>query len=499
MTIKGQKTFKGGIRFFNFDGNPSDKIVSLSPPPKVIIPLRQGFSGEVKPLVRVGEEVRQGQVIGRDDENISTPVHASINGVVEEIKRMNYFKRDVLMAVIRANDSSMDMAKIEGAGGDWKRYSKEELERLLYLSGVTALDHEGIPTRYKSSIISPEEVEELIVHGVGSEPYNISSNLIWGGKNLFYILEGIRILKKVMPAAKVYLAINKFHRKVIEELNKLTVGEERLSVVTLEPKYPQGYDEVLIPTILKKKFPYGYSAANIGIVVLSVATILAVYKAAAEGIPLIKRTIALAGASFKENVHMEVAVGTTVEWILKARLKDEPSRIILNSVLTGPKLTDFSLPLDKTCRQLVAIPERKEREFLSFTRPGLRRHSYSHAFLSSVLKARRTLDTNLHGEERPCISCGFCEEICPVRIIPHLIMRLVERNMVDETMRKYAIFNCIECNLCTFVCPSKIPLARKITEAQEKLIMEGCDRAQCILPHFGMKGLEQYRGVRELK
>lgn len=494
--IKRVGTFNGGFKFFNFEGRPGDALVPLPAPPGVIIPLRQGFSGEVKPLVKIGESVRPGQVIGRDDENISTPVHSSISGVVEDIKRMNYFKRDVLMVVIRAVPESREVLKIEGAGGDWRKYSKEELERILYLSGVTSLDHEGIPTRHKTSIISADDVEELIIHGVGSEPYNISSAIMWGGKNLLNILDGIRILKKIMPQAKVYLAINKFNKKIIEELNKLTSHEEWLYIVPLEPKYPQGYDEVLVPTILKKKFPYGYSAANIGIVVLSLSTVLSTYRAVAEGIPLIKSTVALAGPSFRENVHIEIPSGVPVEEVLKGRLKEGRIRIVLNSLLTGPELNNFSLPLDKTCYQLIAIPEKREREFFSFTRPGLRRYSYSRAFLSSVIKAEKTADTNLHGEERPCISCSFCEEVCPVSIIPHLIVRFVDRNMVDETMTRYGIFNCIECNLCTFVCPSKIPLARKIKEGQDKLITQGCDRAQCILPYFDLKGLKEYRGVK---
>lgn len=497
--IKRVGTFQGGYRFFNFEGQPQDSVEILSTPPKVIIPLRQGFSGEVKPLVKIGDEVREGQIIGRDDENISSPVHASIDGVVEDIKRMNYFKRDVLMVVIRAGEQRKEILKIEGGGGDWRKYSGEVLEKILYLSGVTSLDHEGIPTRFKTSVIVPEDVEELIIHGVGSEPYNISPNLVWGGKNLLNILEGIKILKKVMPRAKVYLAINRSNKKVIEEVDKLTSQEDWFYIVPLEPKYPQGYDEVLIPTILKKSFPYGYSAANIGIVVLSLPTVLSVYKAVAEALPLTKRTIALCGPSFNENIHIDIPIGVPVGWVLKDRLKDNIVRIVLNSLLTGTRLNDFSLPLDKTCSTLVVIPEKKEREFLSFMRPGLRRYSYSRAFLSSVVRTSRSVDTNLHGEERPCISCSFCEEVCPVRIIPHLLMKLVDSNMVDESMTRYAIFNCIECKLCSFVCPSKLPLAQKIKEGQDKLILQGCERAQCILPYFDVKGIEEYRGIREIK
>ena len=47
---------------------------------------------------------------------------------------------------------------MEGHSSDWENLPVETIEELLYLSGVSSLDREGIPTRYRSSIIAPEEV-----------------------------------------------------------------------------------------------------------------------------------------------------------------------------------------------------------------------------------------------------------------------------------------------------------------------------------------------------
>lgn len=70
--------------------------------------------------------------------------------------------------------------------------------------------------------------------------------------------------------------------------------------------------------------------------------------------------------------------------------------------------------------------------------------------------------------------------------------------MIDETLMNYDIFNCIECGLCSFVCPSKIPLLQHLREGHIKLTLQGCDRNQCILPYFDLKGIEEYRGVTKL-
>jgi Na+-translocating ferredoxin:NAD+ oxidoreductase subunit C len=316
---------------------------------------------------------------------------------------------------------------------------------------------------------------------------------------LLNFVEGIKILKKIMPQAKMLLAFNKDKKNLIESIKKLTSSLDKFEIYPVVPKYPQGYDEVLVPTLLNKKFPYGYSAANIGIVVLNIQAVIKVFEAVAEGKPFIDRTIALCGPSFKENIHLTVRVGTPLEFIVKNRLKNIPSRIVLNSLLTGFELNDLSLPIDKTFTQIIAIPENKNREFLTFLRPGLRRDSHSNTFLAKLFpRIKKTVDTNKHGEERPCISCGFCEDICPVRIIPHLLSKYVTRGIIDETLMNYDIFNCIECGLCSFVCPSKIPLLQHMKEGHRKLIMQGCDRNQCILPYFNLKGIEEYRGVTKL-
>ena len=498
--MRKHKTFSGGYRFINFEGQPKDILEEIKVPLRVAIPLRQGFGGEGDCLVKAGEGVLAGQIIGHSEYGVSSPVHSSVNGVVEEVKRVNYFKRDCLMVSIKG-DGNPRYQKLPGAINNWESLASEEIEKILYLSGVTALDREGIPTRMRSSIILPKEAKSLIVHGVGSEPYNISPELLLKGKNILNLIEGIKILRKIMPNARVFLALSSHSRKILEEIEKLTSAYDWLELYPLEPKYPQGYDEMLVPTILKQKFPYGYSAANVGAVILNLQAVLLSYEAVVEGKPLIERTIALCGPAFKETLHIKARIGTPLREALEGRVKEGLSaRFVLNGLLTGFELKDLNLPIDKTYSQIIGLVENRERKFLSFLNPGLKSDSYSNTFMAKLSpRIQKTCDTNKHGEERPCISCNYCEEVCPVGIIPHLLVKYVQCNILDETLMNLRIFNCIECGLCSYVCPSKIPLAKQIREGQEKLTIQGCDRNQCILPYFdNLKGIEEYRGPKEL-
>src|SRR3989338_8290470 len=208
MERKPISTFEGGYKFKNYAGQPASAILEAKIPQRIVVPLKQGFGAEVKPLVKKGVAVFAGQIIARDDKSVSSPVHSSVNGIVEDIKKANYFKREVTMVTIRTTDFSKEALRLPGYSAEWWKLSNEKIEELIYLSGVSSLDKEGIPTRFKSSIISTDDVKHLIIHGIGSEPYNISLDLLLDGKRFLNFFEGIKILKRIMPQCRVYLAIN---------------------------------------------------------------------------------------------------------------------------------------------------------------------------------------------------------------------------------------------------------------------------------------------------
>lgn len=470
------KTFSGGFSFRGFEGRPRNEIIELQIPPKVLIPLKQGFGDETKPVVQPGEYIKAGQIIGISEDRISNPVHSSVNGVVETIGKITFFCNDINTVTIKP-DGTTDWKLLEQHSPDWTNLPVKVIEKLLYLSGAASSGKGGIPTGHKSSAVLPGEVENLIVHGTGSEPFNLSLSLLFQGGRLQDFIEGLKILKTVMPKASVHLALNKDEEKWIEEIHKLTDGINWIEIYSLTPKYPQGFDEMLIYSVLGKKPAYGFSATCTDVVILDIQAVLHVRDAVVEGKPVIERIVGLGGAGWKENIHLKVRVGTPVEYITAQFLKEEGIyRLVFDSLLTNKAVTDFSLPIARTISQLAAVPENTNREMLSFLRAGFDRYSFSKSFLSALAPdSGKICNTNIHGEERPCISCGYCEEACPAGIIPHLLDKYIVNNIIDEKLIDYGIFNCIECNLCSFVCPSKIHLAKHIMEGREKLTANVCE------------------------
>ncbi len=75
------------------------------------------------------------------------------------------------------------------------------------------------------------------------------------------------------------------------------------------------------------------------------------------------------------------------------------------------------------------------------------------------------MTTAVRGELRPCISCNFCEEVCPAGIMPYLIHKYLYRDLIEEA-EEARLDLCVRCGLCSFVCPSKIELRQQFIESK---------------------------------
>lgn len=453
-----KRTFKGGHIFGKIAGSPKPELCESSLPDKVIIPLQQGFGEEVLPIVKIGDKVGAGQIIGIDDNSLSSPIHATVSGTVEDIRAIKRLGQEI-GAVFIKSDGSNDLPNMDLPPIDPKNSSPDEVAKVLYLSGVASLGRVGFPTSYGTSPLQPGDVDSLIISAVYSEPFALSNQILLDGKiNKF--LDGVDFLRRSLPnRVEVYIGINERDREIIK-------NSEWLHVCPLKLKYPQDHDVILAQTILGRGVPYGGCISDLRAVVMDVQAALHAYEAVMEGRPVIERIVALGGSGLKESLFFKVRVGTPLGYIVESRMKNTENRCIYGGIITGAACDDFSMPIDRTASSIAVLEENKDREFLSFLRPGADRDSFSNTFLSSLFPIiDRNMHTNMNGEQRPCIYCNYCESVCPSGLRPYLLSKYVTHDMVEEA-DKHRILSCIDCGLCTYVCPSKLPLMEHIHEGK---------------------------------
>ena len=70
--------------------------------------------------------------------------------------------------------------------------------------------------------------------------------------------------------------------------------------------------------------------------------------------------------------------------------------------------------------------------------------------------------------DNPCINCGACVQLCPMRLRPNMLSRYAEFGLYDEC-RKEHIEICIECGMCGYICPACRPMQQYFRMAKHNL------------------------------
>jgi Na+-transporting NADH:ubiquinone oxidoreductase subunit A len=107
--------------------------------------------------------------------------------------------------------------------------------------------------------------------------------------------------------------------------------------------------------------------------------------------------------------------------------------------------------------QLSVVPEGREREFMGWLSPGVRRHSVLRIYLSALLGARELpMTTNTNGSPRAIVPVGAYEKVMPLDI---LATPLLKSLVVGDTLTASGL-GALELDeedlaLCSYVCPGK--------------------------------------------
>jgi len=99
--------------------------------------------------------------------------------------------------------------------------------------------------------------------------------------------------------------------------------------------------------------------------------------------------------------------------------------------------------------------------------------------------------TSSSDTEQPCIRCGECATVCPVRLHPQrLLLQLRDGHL--RAAENDGAMDCTECGRCDAVCPSRIPLLQRYREAKQ-MIRDAAQRRE-----VAMAARERYR-ARQLR
>ena len=395
----------------------------LPVPDEVMISMAQNIGAPCKPLVKKGDEVKVGQLIGDTDAFVSAPVHSSVSGTVTGIMNMRSANggNDQYVCIDTDKKQTMDESIAAPVITD-----KDSFIKAVRDSGLTGMGGASFPTHIKFNAKNLDEVDSFIVNGAECEPF-ITSDHRTMLEDTEYVLKGLQAAMKWLDIAHGYIGIESNKQNAIDKFNKLLKekGIDNISVITLLSRYPKGAERVLIYEVTGRTVNAGMLPADVGVIVSNVSSVAFLGHYLEDGIPFIQRRVTIDGDAVKEPKNVMALIGTPIRDLVDycGGYKAEPKKILFGGPMMGRATLSDSFTLLKNNNAILAFSDKW---------------------------------ANIP-EETECIRCGRCHEACPFNLLPTGFADAYKHH--DVAMLKMLKVNeCMECGSCSFVCPAHRPL-----------------------------------------
>lgn len=410
----------------------------LSAPQKVYLSLLQHAGDPCTPVVKKGDRVLRGQLVG-EPAGLGAPVHSPICGRVVAVEPYMHPSGQFVPTVIIENDGGDSFLPLDrsylGHADVPEEMDPAGIRRLAQEAGLVGMGGGLFPTHIKLTPRDDPHPDLLILNGCECEPYLTCDHRLMV-EETHVLLWGARAMRRALGVPQVVIAIEENKPGAIDLIRQMIHGLPGFSVRVLPTRYPQGAERTLIRTITGRQVPSRGLPADVGVVVHNVGTAAALGRALLNGEPLMERIVTVAGDAVRDPGNYWVAIGTPIGEVLReAGLQEELVRkVILGGPMMGMAASSLEIPLLKGCGGLLAFTE----------------------------------ESATWEEPLPCLRCGRCIEVCPQGLAPVRLTRLVAAGMLEEAVTQ-GLLDCVECGACTFSCPSRRPLIQYLRQGKAEL------------------------------
>ncbi|MBQ2528179.1 MAG: electron transport complex subunit RsxC, partial [Spirochaetales bacterium] len=346
--------------------------------------------------------------------------------------------------IVIENDGQYKAVEGIGVRQDLSSISNEQIVAKVKDAGIIGLGGAGFPTSVKLMPKNPAAIKYIIANGAECEPY-ITCNDQLMRTEAEGILEGLEIMLRLFPNAQGVVALEDNKPEAVEAMQDALIkrhAENRIKVLPLKTKYPQGGERSLIQVVAGVDFPVSKLPADVGCIVDNVGTIYAIGRAVAYNEPLFTHVLTVTGTAVKNPGNFIVHNGTSVAELVEAcgGIKDG---VTLKKALSGGPMMGFAMstldvPVVKTTNAVTLLAE------------------------DEVEKAQSQL-TN-------CLHCGRCTTVCPQGLLPQLMADAVHVGDLERYENKLYGLECISCGSCTYVCPAKRPLTQIFKQTKAEIM-----------------------------
>lgn len=421
---------RAGADLPHFKNTAEHQTVIMPPPATVTIPLKQHIGAECNCLVKTGDKVYVGTVIGDNENAMCCPVHSSVSGTVKEISAITTPAGDIKSVVIESDgkmtsDPSLTPPTVKTA---------DDIISAARSCGLVGLGGAGFPVHIKISAAIREDIDTLIINCAECEPY-ITADYRECMEAYDDIIEGLFLLKEIFNFKKIIIGVEDNKPKAIAKLYEIAADrrdeDDTVKLMKLKSRYPQGAEKMLVYSATKRKIPAGKLPADVGCIVMNITTVSTLYRYIKTGMPLVAKRVTVDGNGINTPQNVLAPIGTSVGDIIEfcGGCTDTANKILLGGPMMGTAVKATSSVITKNTNAVLCLADEKS---INIT---------------------------------PCIRCGRCAAACPMYLTPAAVESAVNRNDITA-INNLNVNMCLECGSCSYVCPANRPLTPAMRTAK---------------------------------
>lgn len=441
-TVKSQFKFKGGIHpDYNKELAKDKAIVAMPCPAELVISMSQHLGAPAKCLVKAGDYVVKGQLIGEKNGFISVPVHASASGLVKTVEPRLGAAGGTAPAVVLDTTApvpaDLPTPNYQLPALDWRSATREELLKRVEEAGICGMGGAGFPTAVKLNPPPNKRCEYLILNGAECEPY-LTADCRLMMERADRIRVGVEIMRKVLGGPAVRIAVEANKPEAIAALEKAFADiEGNVEIVVLPVLYPQGSEKHQIYATVGRVVPEPPALPiDVGCVVENVGTVAAIADAVEKGKILLSRVTTISGDAVAEPKNVEAPLGTKYADLVAfcGGAKEPPAKVLSGGTMMGFAVSTLAIGTTKTTSGLLLLSKQRVVQYTS----------------------------------QACINCGRCVRACPMNLNPAEISKAVEANDIKAAEDAH-VMTCIECGACSFECPAHRAITQHCRRAKASI------------------------------
>ena len=402
-------------------------------PKTVTIPLVQEREVYCKPVIKIGEEVKEGQIIASSDVSV---IHSPVPGTVKDLCSINCPDGKIEKALVIAMHGSFSYLGKKHVEEEWRKLSPATLERKLDDKGIVNIFSctKSVPVTEQIKTFIRKRTKTIVVRLYDEDVQRITDSLM----TQFYfdqVIEGAKILAKITEADGILFVMStkEIKARKLENDEKQKIYYMGIDV----KKYTNGFKHGIINAYnksMRKTCPLSVSRYDFFI---DSYTLYDIYNAVVYDLPVLSRHIHFTGNCIPASSFLNVRLGYSLRDVITqlGGFTKNLESLIINGRICGNSLNSLDIPVTKYVKSV---------EFLS---------------------KNYTTDSQVYS----CVKCGECRYKCPVNIAPDILYEYaLKKTDVPQQFVKTATL-CINCGLCNTVCQARIPLCQVITLIKNKL------------------------------